>query len=138
MAYSWSEHKVFMGGRFVTGIRGFKYKSTRKVENIYAEGDEVADVGYGNREYSCEMKLLQNELEAIIQAGGGDPFSLKPFTVVHSYIPTHGVAQVVTDIIEGVEFTDVEKAMDQGATFMEITCPMNCRKIKYNQTGVNL
>jgi len=83
MAYSWSEYRCFMGGRFVTGIRGFKYKAEREIEAIYAEGDEPVDVGYGNKKYSNELKLLQNELEAIIASAGGDPFKLPPFTIVH-------------------------------------------------------
>ncbi len=137
MAYSWSEYRCFMGGRFVTGIRGFKYKSSRKTEAIYAEGDEPVDTGYGNREYSGELKILQNELEAIISAGGGDPYKIPPFTVVHSYIPLNSIgAKIVTDICEGCSFTEIEKAMEQGATFMEITTPLYVKKIKYNTTSL--
>lgn len=126
---------MFMGGRFITGLRGFKYKAKRKIESIYADGDEVVDTGYGNKEYECEMKFLQNELEAIIAAGGGDPFSLKPFTVVHAYIPKNGPGKIVTDVITGCEFTEIEKAMEQGAAFMEATTPLYCRKIEFNTTA---
>lgn len=136
MAYSWSEYRCFMGGRFVTGITGFKYKSEREIEPIYAEGDEPVDVGYGNRKYSSEIKLLQNELEAIISAGGGDPFKIPPFVIVHSYIPANSVgAKIVTDICEGCQFMEIEKAMEQGAKFMEITTPLFTKKIKYNTTS---
>jgi hypothetical protein len=136
MAFSWSEYRCFMGGRFVTGIRGFKYKAEREIEAIYAEGDEPADVGYGNRKYTSELKFLQSELEAIISSGGGDAFSIPPFTVVHSYIPKNSVgAKIVTDILEGVQFMEIEKAMEQGAKFMESTTPMFVKKIKYNTTS---
>ena len=131
MAYSWSEYRCFMGGRFVTGIRGFNYKKSRTIEAIYAEGDEPSDVGVGNFEYSGEITLLQNELEAIIAAGGGDPFRIPPFTIVHSFTPTE-VGKIVTDVCEGCRFLEVEKAMEQGATFMEVTTPLYVHKIKYN------
>lgn len=136
MAYSWSEYRLFMGGRFVTGIRGFKYKKSRAVEAIYAEGDEVVDVGFGNKEYTAEIKILQNELEAIIQAGGGDPFALPAFTVVHTYTPANNTGRIVTDVMEDCYFTEVEKAMEQGVTFMEITTPVFVKKIKYNTTSL--
>lgn len=135
MAYSWSEYRVFMGGRFVTGIRGFRYKTSRAVEAIYGEGDEPVDVGFGNRSYENEIKLLQNELEAIItSAPNGDPHAVK-FTVVHSYVPANGPGKIVTDVCEDCYFTDIEKAMDQGATFMEITAPVFTKKIRYNTTN---
>lgn len=138
MAYSWSEYRCFMGGRFITGIRGFKYKTSRKTEAIYAEGDEPVDVGFGNKEYSGDLKILQNELEAIIVAGGGDPFKIPPFTIIHSYIPSEGVGIPITDTCLDCRFTEIEKAMEQGATHMEITTPLFIKKIKYNITGVSI
>lgn len=135
MAYSWHEYRCFMGGRFVTGIRGFKYKRSWATEAIYAEGDEPVDVGYGNFENEGELTILQSELEAIISAGGGDPFRIPPFTIVHSYTPASGVGKIVTDVCEGCSFTEIEKAMEQGATFMEVTTPLFVRKIKYNTTS---
>ena len=132
MAYSWSEYHVYMGGRFVIGIRGFRYKTSRVVEPIYGEGDEPVDVGFGNRSYENEIKLLQNELEAMIEAAPNrDPHAVK-FDVVHSYIPKNGTGKMITDVCEGCYITDIEKAMEQGATFMEITAACFVKKIKYN------
>lgn len=135
MAYSWSEYRCFLGGRFVTGIRGFNYKTAQTTEPIYAEGDEPVDVGYGNKEYEASLTILQNELEAIIAAAGGDPFKIPPFTIVHSYTPSRGTGRIITDVCEGCSFLEIEKAMEQGATFMEITTPVFVKKIKYNTTA---
>jgi hypothetical protein len=129
--YAWEDYKVLMGGRFVTGIRGFKYKKSQEKEAIYAEGSEPHSMGRGNKKYTCEMDVLQSELEAIILSGGGDITSIEPFTVVHSYQPKAGLP-IITDVIEDVEFTEVEKAMKQGAMFMECALPMVCMRIKYN------
>ena len=123
-----------MGGRFVTGVTGMKYKTEREIEPIYAEGDEPQDVGYGNRRYSGEIKVLQAELEAIIEAGGGDPHKLPPFTIVHSYVPANSVGKIKTDVCEGCQFMEIEKAWDQGAKFMEATLPLFIKKIRYNTT----
>jgi hypothetical protein len=129
MAYSWYEYRCFMGGRFVTGIRGFKYKSSRVVEAIYAEGDEPVDTGFGNRSYEGEIKVLQKELDAIVMAGGGDIYSLPPFTIVHSFVPKNGAGKIKTVTLSGCYFKEVEEAMEQGGTFMEITLPVHVGKI---------
>lgn len=88
-------------------------------------------MGRGNKSYECSMKVLQSELEALIISGGGDITNIPPFTVVHSYVPQQGMPTIL-DSIEEVEFVEFEKAMEQGAKFMEITLPCVCMKIKYN------
>lgn len=132
MAYSWSEYRCFMGGRFITGIRSFKYGSKRELEPIYGEGDEPVDVGKGNRSHNAELGYLQSELEAIIVAGGGDPFKIPPFDVVHSYINEDNPGLIINDVSEGCRFTEIEKAMKQGDKFMETTTPLFVMKNKYN------
>ena len=129
--YAWEDYKVWMGGRFVTGIRGFSYGTARDKQPVYGEGSQPQSYGRGNVTHHCEMKLLQSELEAIILSGGGDPTNIPPFRVVHSFVPKKGMP-IVTDVIEDVEFTDFDKAMDQGSPFMEITMQCVCLKIKYN------
>lgn len=133
MAFSWSEYRLFMGGRFVTGIQGFKYKRSREIEAIYAEGDEAVDEGFGNKANEGEITILQAELEAIIAASpDNDPFKLPKITIVHSYTPVNSVGRVVVDVCERCYFKEIEKAMEQGQTYMKITTPMYIGKIKYN------
>ncbi len=136
MAFSWSEYRCYMGGRFITGIRGFKYKRSREIEAIYAEGDEPVDVGFGNKTNEGELKILQNELEAIISASPKhDPFLLPAITIVHSYTPKNFEGRIVVDVISGCYFKEIEKAMEQGAKFMEVTTPLHVGKIKYDTTN---
>jgi len=119
-----------MGGRFVTGIRGFSYGVSQNKEFIYGEGSDPLGIGRGNREPKAEIKLLQSELEAIILSGG-DPTSIPAFTIVHSYV-RKGTVAIITDVIEGVEIQEWEKAMAQGDTFMEVTLPCICLKVTPN------
>jgi hypothetical protein len=129
--YAWDDYKVMMAGKFVTGIRGFRYKVSQEKDAIYAEGSKPHAMGRGNKSYECEMKVLQSELEAIILSGGGDPTDIPPFSVVHQYVPKQGLP-IVVDVIEDVEFKELEKAMEQGAQFMEATLPCVCMNIKFN------
>jgi hypothetical protein len=128
--YSWEDVKVFMGGRFVTGIRGFEYGVGRNLELIFAEGSNPQGIGRGNKTPSCQIKILQSELEAIILSGG-EPTEIPPFTVVKQYV-RKGTTAVVTDVIENVMIAEWKKAMEQGATYMEVTLPCVCTKITPN------
>ena len=128
MQPAWEDYRLFMGGRFVTGVRGFSYGVTQNKEHIYAEGSNPQDIGRGNKTPKCELKVLQSELEAIILSGGGDPNDIPPFTIVHQFV-RKGTTAVITDVITGVEITDWTKAMDQGATFMETTLPCICLSV---------
>lgn len=134
MQPSWNDYKCFIGGRFVTGIRGFSYGNEQTKEHIYGEGADPIDIGRGNRTPKCEIKVLQSELEAIIASGGGEPTAVPPFVIVHSYV-RKGTTAIINDVIEGVEITDWTKAMDQGATHMEITLPCICLKVTPQVAG---
>jgi hypothetical protein len=131
---AWEDYKLYMGGRFVTGVRGFSYGKNRNKELIYAEGSNPVGVGRGNVEPRCELKVLQSELEALIVSGGGDPTEIPPFTIVHQYV-RKGTTAIINDVAEDVEIVDFEKAMDQGATFMEVTLQCICPKISFNVTA---
>lgn len=131
MEYAWEEYNVYMAGRRIGRVQGFEYGTTKNKEHIYGEGSDPVAIGRGNKTPNCRLKCTQSELEAIILSGGGDPVDFPAFNVIHTYQAKQGLP-VVIDIIEGVEFTDVKKAMEQGATHMKVDLPMICLRIKYN------
>lgn len=131
MEYTWEDFKVYMGGRFVTGLRGCKYKSSQEKEPIYAMGNKPVGMGRGNKKYEASITVLQSELEAIILSSGGDITDIAPFDIVASHVTKHSAA-IVTDVIKDFEFTDLEKNWKQGDKFMEIELPGVCMEIKYN------
>jgi hypothetical protein len=82
-------------------------------------------MGRGNKSYEGQIVLLQSELEALKAAAGpgNDLTDIPPFDIVVAYIPRQGGTQIITDIIKHVEFTEVEKSINQGDKFMEVTLP---------------
>ena len=70
MEYAWEDFKVYMGGKFVTGLRGCKYKTSQEKEPIYAAGNKPVGMGRGNKKYEASITVLQSELEAIILSSG--------------------------------------------------------------------
>ncbi len=129
--YAWSDIKVVMLGREVTGIRAVKYGTKWDKAAGYAAGNEPRFMERKNKSYTCEIKLLQSELEAIITSAAGDPVDIPPFDIVIAYVPTVGLP-VVTDVVKYAEFDNFDKDSKQGDGSHEITMGIACLKIQYN------
>lgn len=124
--YAWSSVKLFMFGRFITGLRGIEYGVKKEKEPVYGAGDEPLSLQPGNKSYEGSLTLLQSELEAISAAakklGFADVTDLPGFTITVSY--GNAGQAISTDTLKGVEFTEEKKGMKQGDKFMEIDLPI--------------
>lgn len=131
--YSWAEVTVVMLGRPLIGIQGVKYKTSQEKSFVYGRGNKPLAIQRGNKSYEGEIKLLQSELEALTKAAGegNDLQDLEPFDITIAYASNTGV--IVTDVMKGCEFTEVDKGIDQGAAQMEITLPIICLDVEKNK-----
>lgn len=121
--YEWSDVTVVMAGRDVTGIRGVSYNAAQEKEALYAKGNRPHGIQRGNKSYKGSIRILQSELIALTEAAGGDILDVS-FNVVVAYgNPSKGDV-VRTDLIRGVEVTDVTKQINQNDKFMEIELPI--------------
>ena len=105
--YEWADIDVVMAGRPVTGIRGIKYNTKKEKELVYAKGNKPHAVQSGNYDHSGEITVLQSEYNALRQAAKGDILGVALDIVVAYGNPTRGDA-ITTDILVGVEFTEVK------------------------------
>lgn len=93
--YEWSSLKLFMLGRFVTGLQGVSYNSKQEKEYVYGTGEPRA-IQRGNRSYEGELKLLQFELEVMITAAPQKDILGLQFDIVVSYA-SRGASQIITE-----------------------------------------
>lgn len=121
--YQWSNVKLFMLGRFITGLQGVSYTAKQEKEYIYGVGDEPRAIQHGNRSYEGEIKILQSELEALISSAPRKDLLGLQFDIVVSYVP-QGDSKIITDTLKGCEFSEVPKGMEQNDKMMEITLPI--------------
>lgn len=131
--YAWSNVEVVLFGKAVTAIRGVKYKASQEKEVVYGAGDKPVSIQAGNKSYEGELSLLQSELEAIQKAAGkeGDVMDIPAFDIVVTY-KAEGTGPVVRDVIKFAEFSEVEKSLNQGDKFMEVTLPFIALDIQKN------
>ncbi len=133
--YAWSDVKLELGGRIVTGITGVKYGVRRTVTKLYAAGDEPFAKNKGNKDYVGEVKVRQSELEALIKSAQEGGFN-DPTDVTFDIVVTYAkdvTDLIVTDILENCDITEFDKELNQNDPGMEITLPLDIGKIKFGK-----
>lgn len=130
--YAWTDLNVVMGGRRLGGITGIKWKTKRTVNHIYGKGRDPHARTKGNKEYTGSLKLLQSELEAILEsAGTGKDITDLTFNVTVAFVPESG-GIIKTHNVINVDVEEFEMGMEQNAPNMIIELPFKAGKIVYN------
>lgn len=129
--YQWSDLTLVLGGKDITGFRGLSYTEKQEKEAIYGKGSEPHSIQRGNKSYEGELTILQSELESLTKnAPNKDIMSLNLDAVVCYGDPRNG-DMMITDILQGLEFTEVPKTLNQGDKNMEIKIPFIFTRIKH-------
>jgi hypothetical protein len=127
--YEWADISVILGGRDLTGIRAIEYAEKFEREGLYAKGRFPHSIQTGNAEYEGEITVLQSEYEALVLAGNGSIMGLSLDAIVSYGNPLNGDA-MLTDIVQGIRFTETKKGMKQGDKFMEMKLAFKCISVK--------
>lgn len=127
--YSWVSLKfAFLGNADVKGVQSINYKVARESENLYGGGDEPVAIGYGNKTYEGEIKLMQKDVRAIRAAAGGKSLvDIAPFTLTIQY--ANGTAPDTSDELQFVRFLEDGMSGEQGAKELPVTIPLGIGKI---------
>lgn len=129
--YAFSDISVIVLGRELQGFRGVKYKVTTDKEVLHGRGKKAFSIQSGNETIEGELMLLQSELEALRAAVKSVNPNYKLTDVAFDIVVTYGNGTVAaTDIIQGAEFKEYEKGMEQGDKFMEISLPFLALDVK--------
>lgn len=121
--YEWNDLTLVLGGKLITGIQGIEYSAKQEKKLVYGKGNMPQKVQKGNVSYEGELTLMQSELETLcLSAKDGSVLSLQVDAVVAYGNPTEGDV-LITDMLQGVQFTEESKELKQGDASMEIKLP---------------
>ena len=120
---------MILGGRDVTGIRGIKYNTKQEKEVLYGKGNRGLSIQKGNIENEGEITVTQSELETLRTVGNGSVLNLHLDATVCYGNPSKGDV-MITDKINGLQFTEEPKEISQGDKYMEITLPFIALEIE--------
>lgn len=120
--YEFADLTLVLGGKDITGFRGVKYTAKQDKEPVYGKGNEPMSIQKGNKAYEGEITLLQSELETLIANSGGCILDIQLDAIVAYGNPSKGDV-LLTDVLQGIQFTEEAKEIKQGDKYMEITLP---------------
>ncbi|MDR0206037.1 MAG: hypothetical protein LBI45_02105 [Bacteroidales bacterium] len=128
--YEWNDMTLILGGRDVTGFRGVKYTEKQEKEQVYGKGNLPLSTQKGNKSYDGELTMLQSEYETLREVSKTKSvLDLQLDAVVCYGNPANGDV-MITDVLQGVQFTEGPKEMKQGDKNMEITLPFIFLRLK--------
>lgn len=121
--YEFADLTFVLGGKDITGFRGIIYTSKQEKEPVYGKGAEPLKIQKGNKSYAGELTILQSEYETLVaNSPDGSVLSLQLDAVVAYGNPSKGDV-LITDVLQGMQFTEEGKEMKQGDKFAEIKLP---------------
>lgn len=124
--YQFSDITLILGGKDIATIRGIKYNVKQEKEVLYAKGNVGQSIQAGNISVEGEVTLLQSDLHALIDSGGGTVLSLS----LDANVSYGNALPIRTDRIETLQFTEEPREMKQGDKFMEVTLPFIALNVK--------
>lgn len=130
--YTWSDVRVVLLGRELTGIQAVSYKMAQDKEPVYGRGNEPLAIQSGNKSFEGSITLLQSELEALLAAVKAVNSLYHLTDISFDLVVSYGNgASSSTDIIQSVEITEFDKGMGQTDKSMKIELPFLATGIKY-------
>lgn len=131
----WHHATLSLMGVVINGLRGFKYKKSTEKEQLFAGGNDAVGIQTGNKKIDGSIKLLKSEIDRLndaAQAAGYEDITAVPYQLITAtFVYKQGFnRQQRTDIITGIAFTDLERAMEQGAKQMDIDVPFVALSLK--------
>ncbi|MBA3899736.1 MAG: hypothetical protein H0X62_05915 [Bacteroidetes bacterium] len=121
----WSDNTIYLNGAKITKIRGFKFKKAKEKEHLHAGGSKAISIQGGNEALTGDFTVLKGalrDMNAAALAAGGEDITDVVWTVVSTF-KAKGNRVLQTSTLIGLEFTEYEEGMTQGAKFMEVTLP---------------
>lgn len=121
--YEWADVSLVVGGKLISGARGIKYSEKQEKELLYGKGNLPLSIQKGNISYEGELTVTQSELETMTASAKGKSILNLQLDIIISYGNPSNGDMLVTDVLQGVQFTEDSKELKQGDKNMEVSLP---------------
>jgi hypothetical protein len=121
--YTFAEMTVKVGGIEVTKIQKVAYKVQQKKDVIYGKGVNPVAVQRGQKTYDGSIDMLQSEFESLVSMAPNHDILDLHFDIIISYgNPSRGDV-LITDVLQGCEFTEAAHSIGGDETYMKVSLP---------------
>ena len=121
--YTFAEMTVKIGGIEVTKIQKVTYKVNQKKDVIYGKGVNPIAVQRGQKSYDGSIDMLQSEFESLVAMAPSHDILDLHFDIIVSYgNPSRGDV-LITDVLQGCEFTEAAHSIGGDENYMKVSLP---------------
>ncbi|HLO37707.1 MAG TPA: hypothetical protein VK173_04410 [Lacibacter sp.] len=126
--FEYSDIKVSIFGRELTGLRGLTYKTSREKELVYGAGANPKAIQRGQKKNEGSLMVLKSDYDDMLRAANAAgynslcdvPGKLINITCVYQ---NEDKSRLQTSSLFNCEFTEEEDGMKAGDKFKEVTLP---------------
>lgn len=122
--YTFADIDVRIGGISVTRIQKLEYKVSQNKEVIYGKGKNPIAVQRGQKSYDGSIDMLQSEFESLIAMAPNHDLLDLHFDIVISYGNPQRGDVLITDVLQGCEFTEATHSLGNDETYMKVSLPI--------------
>lgn len=124
--YTFADISIMVGGQVIANPTAIEYTETAKKTAIYGKSVYPVAIQRGQRSFSGSISMLQSDFETFLAlCPKRDLLSIKVDIVVVYGNPEKGDV-IITDILQGVEFTESKKSLSNQDDNMTIQLPFIC------------
>lgn len=117
--YDWNSISVVFGGRVLDGCSGIEVEFGYEHEAIRAKGGKAQAINQKNFDCSGTLKLLQSEVEAIIETYG-ENYQKEYFDITWNFTPEGDALAIRTHQIKHAKLGKLKMGMNNGDSHMTV------------------
>ncbi len=122
--YTFADIEVRIGGISVSNIQKLTYKVSQKKEVVYGKGINPIAVQRGQKSYDGSIDMLQSELESLIAMSPNHDILDLHFDILITYGNPERGDVLITDVLQGCEFTEAQHSIGNDETYMKVSLPI--------------
>ena len=122
--YTFADITVRVGGVDITKIQKVAYKVSQKKDVIYGKGINPIAVQRGQKTYDGSIDLLQSEFESLISMSPNHDLLSLHFDITVTYGNAERGDTLITDVLQGCEFTEAQHSLGNDETYMKVSLPI--------------
>jgi len=129
--YTFADVTIMVGGQLLTRATGVEYKITQTKTEIYGKSNTPVAIQRGQLKTSGTLNLLQSELETLTALTPGHNLLNLHLDAVVSYGNPENGDVIKTDVIHGIEFTEVGKTLKNSDSNMNVDLPFIALSVEH-------
>ena len=124
--FTFADISIMVGGQIIANPTAVDYTETAKKTPIYGKSVYPVAIQRGQRSFSGNLSMFQSDFETLLaMCPNRDLLSITVDIIIVYGNPERGDV-LITDVLQGVEFTEYQKSLSNQDDNMTVQLPFIC------------